>query len=245
MRRSSKTLPPRIPLYGLYAKLGVSPNASPQAIGDAYNVLERAYCPRGTDTDDAMRRGFAEIENAAALLRNPRTRWLYDRGYLDDRGDSTRAGRARETRVCAFGLSGMFILFGCLGGLIFNSWAPVSKRPAVSVSASAALTPAARSGITSLKPEFAKPIAGQTEKLLINPPSEALRIGLAEAQARQLEQAALASALPPEVWELDIWLTHSAAHNEGSAAAASPVLRTAQCRACLSNINNSCSKVCP
>ena len=96
MYGSDRLEPPRGPYSKLYAKLGVSPDASAEDIELAYKVLEQTYRPGGAYLDDVMHLAFTEIANAAAILRNPRTRKAYDQGYIDERGRRTKAGmRAR------------------------------------------------------------------------------------------------------------------------------------------------------
>jgi hypothetical protein len=108
----------------LYAKLGISPDATPEAIEAAYRVLEKAYRPDGTYADDVMHQAFIEISSAAGILRNPGMRRLYDRNYIDESGRPTAAGLARAARarmtaiVC--GASIAFIA----GLFILNVWGP-------------------------------------------------------------------------------------------------------------------------
>jgi curved DNA-binding protein CbpA len=82
----------------LYEKLGVSPNSSAAEICAAYEVLERAYRPGGAYLDDVMHGAFMDISNAAALLRDPKDRKLYDLGYIDEAGRTTEFGRAHAKR---------------------------------------------------------------------------------------------------------------------------------------------------
>ena len=65
----------------------------------AYRVLEQAYRPGGAYVDDVMHLAFTEISRAASILSNPKTRKLYDRGYIDEFGKPTKAGLARTSRV--------------------------------------------------------------------------------------------------------------------------------------------------
>jgi curved DNA-binding protein CbpA len=108
----------------LYTKLGVSPNASTDAIRLAYQVLAEAFCPDGAYTDDAMHHDLSEIQRAAEILGNPRTRRRYDLGYIDDSGRPTEAGLAHARRIRTFGLSGLAAAGAML--LIMGFW-PSSK----------------------------------------------------------------------------------------------------------------------
>ena len=65
----------------------------------AYRVLEQAYRPGGAYVDDVMHLAFTEISRAASILGNPKTRKLYDRGYIDEFGKPTKAGLACTSRV--------------------------------------------------------------------------------------------------------------------------------------------------
>src|SRR6185312_16270150 len=82
----------------LYAKLAVSPNASPETIQTAYLALKKAYNPDGGYSDDLLYEAFSQISNAAAILGNPKTRKFYDRGYIDEAGALTQAGLADKSR---------------------------------------------------------------------------------------------------------------------------------------------------
>jgi curved DNA-binding protein CbpA len=99
MYQSRTAAQPRGRKNGLYAKLGISPNASQREIETAYRVLEQAYRPGGAYTDDVMHQAFLEISNAAAILADPRRRRLYDLNYIDETGNITQAGLARAARV--------------------------------------------------------------------------------------------------------------------------------------------------
>ncbi len=120
MYRPNKAAPPRSRYLSLYAKLGVSPNASADAIRLAYQVLQEAYCPGGAYTDDAMQQSFSEIRNAAELLGNPKTRKLYDLGYIDEAGRQTEAGRAHASRFRV--VSGVLLTLSGAAVLFFGFW---------------------------------------------------------------------------------------------------------------------------
>ncbi len=90
----------RKPYTNLYAKLGLSSEASADEIRSRYKALEGAYRPGGAYLDDVMHLAFSEISNAAAILSNPKTRRLYDRGYVDETGRPTEIGlAARRSRI--------------------------------------------------------------------------------------------------------------------------------------------------
>ncbi|MGA7327112.1 MAG: J domain-containing protein [Rhodomicrobium sp.] len=82
----------------LYAKLGVSPGASPEAVGQAYYNLAKAHHPDLTAGDEAKANAFAEILAAAVILRDPERRNLYDRGFIDDDGSFIDLRRLYERR---------------------------------------------------------------------------------------------------------------------------------------------------
>ena len=131
MGRSTKTVPPRgrySRYNSLYSKLGVSPDASAETIRSAYRVLENVYRPDGAYTDDVMAQAFAEIAGAAAILCDPKTRKLYDRGYIDETGGRTKAGLARASRIRKAGVFGTLAVFGFAGLLVFNLWSGSSIR---------------------------------------------------------------------------------------------------------------------
>ncbi len=113
---------PRSPNNKLYAKLGVSPDASAEDIESAYKVLEQTYRPGGAYADDVMHLAFTEISNAAEILRNPRKRKAYDQGYIDERGRPTKAGAARAARIRTVGLGSGLLLASVAGFGILSSW---------------------------------------------------------------------------------------------------------------------------
>lgn len=82
----------------LYRKLGLDKDASPATIHRAYRTLAKAYHPDGTAADEVMEKAFVENAAAAEILRDPKKRSLYDRGYVNDFGDLTSAGARREQR---------------------------------------------------------------------------------------------------------------------------------------------------
>ena len=116
----SETAPLRIPHNTLYAKLGVPPGVSTEAIQRAYKVLEETYRPGGAYVDDVMHLAFTEISRAASILGNPKTRKLYDQGYIDEFGKRTKAGLARASRVRTAVLAGAFLSIGFAGLAIFG-----------------------------------------------------------------------------------------------------------------------------
>ena len=105
----SETAPLHTPQNSLYAKLGVPPGVSTEAIRRAYRVLEETYRPGGAYVDDVMHLAFTEISRAASILGNPKTRKLYDQGYIDEFGKQTKAGLARASRVRTAVLAGAFV----------------------------------------------------------------------------------------------------------------------------------------
>jgi curved DNA-binding protein CbpA len=133
MYQSSRAAQPRRRYNDLYAKLGISPNASPQEIQAAYRVLKKAYCPGGTYTDDVMHQAFLEISNAAVILGNPRKRKLYDLNYIDEAGKLTQSGLAHATRArkaAIFGVASIAVIAGLLI-LNFGGPAPGINRKSV------------------------------------------------------------------------------------------------------------------
>ena len=117
MDKSDNTrLPPRLSKR-LYNKLGVAPDASIEAIRAAHKVLEDVYRPGGAYIDDVMHQAYMEIAAAAAILTNPKTRKLYDKGYIDERGKPTQAGVAKASRDRKAVLAGALVS-ACLGGLL-------------------------------------------------------------------------------------------------------------------------------
>ena len=117
----SETAPLRTAQNTLYAKLGVSPGVSTEAIRNAYRVLEEIYRPGGAYVDDVMHLAFREISRAASILGNPKTRKLYDQGYIDEFGKRTKAGLARVSRVRTAVLAGAFLSIGFAGLAVFSN----------------------------------------------------------------------------------------------------------------------------
>jgi len=91
-----------------------------EAIRRAYRVLEETYRPGGAYVDDVMHLAFTEISRAASILGNPKTRKLYDQGYIDEFGKQTKAGLARASRVRAAVLTGAFLSIGFAGLAVFS-----------------------------------------------------------------------------------------------------------------------------
>ncbi len=105
----------------LYTRLGMPPGASTEEIRRAYEVLEEVYRPGGASIDDAMHLAFTEISRAASILGNPRTRRLYDRGYIDEFGKRTSSGRARTAKMRAVVVASAFLAAGLTGLAVFTS----------------------------------------------------------------------------------------------------------------------------
>jgi curved DNA-binding protein CbpA len=127
---------PRSRYNDLYAKLGISRDASPEEIQAAYRVLEKVYCPGGTYTDDVMHQSFLEISNAAAILGNPSKRRLYDLNCIDETGKLTQTGLARAARVRKAAFFSVALIAAIAGLLFLNSGAPVPEDNRKSVQAS-------------------------------------------------------------------------------------------------------------
>jgi curved DNA-binding protein CbpA len=128
MHNANRSVPARSRYLSLYGKLGVSPNASPQSIHAAYEVLKSAYCPGGAYIDDAMHEAFSEIRNAAKILCNPKTRRLYDLGYIDEAGRQTGAGRAHAVRLRTAWMSSAAV-FAVLAIVLSSLWISPKEAP--------------------------------------------------------------------------------------------------------------------
>ncbi len=115
-----ETAPLRTPYKSLYAKLGVPPGASTEAIRRAYQVLKDAYQPGGAYVDDVMHLAFTEISRAASILGNPKTRTLYDQGYIDEFGKPTKAGVARASRARSAIFATALFTIGLAGLAVFT-----------------------------------------------------------------------------------------------------------------------------
>jgi curved DNA-binding protein CbpA len=76
-----------------YALLGLTPNASDEEIRDAYYELAKAYHPDKRKHDEKAEEAFRAIARAAAILRDPERRSLYDRGII---GEATDLAVPRE-----------------------------------------------------------------------------------------------------------------------------------------------------
>ncbi len=176
MYGSDRLEPPRGPYSKLYAKLGVSPDASAEDIELAYKVLEQTYRPGGAYLDDVMHLAFTEIANAAAILRNPRTRKAYDQGYIDERGRRTKAGMARAARIRTIAFGSAFLLAGLAGVMIMSSGVvtPINR---------------ASEGADSLKKE-----TQATPQVKITPQSQAIEPA---SPPRPQEQASKPDVKPP------------------------------------------------
>lgn len=67
----------------LYRLLGLSPDASNDEIRNAYYALAKAYHPDQPNEDENAEEVFKAITRAAAILRDPEKRRLYDTGIGD------------------------------------------------------------------------------------------------------------------------------------------------------------------
>jgi curved DNA-binding protein CbpA len=68
----------------LYTVLDLKPNASPEEIRTAYYELARLYHPDRRKQDEKAEEAFRAIARAAAILRDPEQRRLYDRGDISE-----------------------------------------------------------------------------------------------------------------------------------------------------------------
>ncbi len=137
-------MPPPRSSRDLYAKLGVTPNASFEAIRRAHKVLKDTYCPGGAYIDDAMHQAYMEVAGAAAILTNPKTRKLYDQGEIDDSGNPTPAALAKTSRARKKSLAGALVI-ACLGGLLILGLRDLNRssvRPTEGAGNKIAVTPA-------------------------------------------------------------------------------------------------------
>jgi DnaJ domain len=176
----------------LYAKLGLSRGASPEAIKHAYHTLAKAYHPDGAAADEVMEQAFAEIAVAASILRDPKMRSLYDRGYINNFGDFTSVGRERQRRRRERQVFGSVLVFSFLAALPIVYWGLTGKQetPRVRVEqknaqaqpqphdhatvsapnpTNVALTPEKRSQLTNAEPA---PIEPLPTKRATNVPAE-------------------------------------------------------------------------
>ena len=187
----SETAPLRIPHNTLYAKLGVPPSVSTEAIPRAYKVLEETYRPGGAYVDDVMHLAFTEISRAASILGNPKTRKLYDQGYIDEFGKRTKAGLARASRVRTAVLAGSFLSIGFAGLAIFG----IGHSNGPLESASHINPPAQRA------PEASLPVS------MPRPPEQAQQSASTEKSGSQVPDAApplqadARDYLPPKTWD--------------------------------------------
>jgi curved DNA-binding protein CbpA len=254
----------------LYAKLGISPDASPEAIEAAYRVLERAYRPDGAYADDVMHRAFIEISSAAAILGNPRTRRLYDRNYIDESGRPTPAGLARAARARKAAIFSGGLSAAVAGLFILNFWGPAPEADRKSVQAgpppqqavakesrpavvSPSHEPAAKTEANEAangSPSGGAPIREPTSqrwqkfRYYSHPPS-------AERHARRFAgstelggETGSSGARAPGFWERDIRSPDSRPQGR-IAASDSATLKSAQCLACLTSGSANCSRACP
>jgi curved DNA-binding protein CbpA len=70
----------------LYSRLGINRKATDEQVRTAYYRLAKVFHPdrrKGSESDEEA---FTSIVRAAAILRDPRRRRLYDRGAIDEEG---------------------------------------------------------------------------------------------------------------------------------------------------------------
>jgi hypothetical protein len=79
----------------LYALLGLKRGAPDSEIRDAYYRLAKKYHPDGRKADAKAEEAFKAITRAAAILRDPEMRSLYDRG---ESGELALAAKRRAAR---------------------------------------------------------------------------------------------------------------------------------------------------
>jgi hypothetical protein len=271
MYQSSGAARPRSRYNNLYAKLGISPDASPDEIQAAYRVLEKAYRPDGTYADDVMHQAFLEISGAAVILGNRRARKLYDRNYIDETGRPTQAGLARTAQVRKAAIfSGAFIALAA-GLLIVNFGGPAPEANRKSVLAGlppqkiAAAEPPRPAVSPSTEPDTKteankpgeeNPNIGASAQASVQdylPPVEVIKPknGAAEVRSEPIQAPGKPRRRPyrqyshaPDLREQDVEL--SGPLDRGRIAASdSPVLKSAQCLACLTDDRVNCSKTCP
>ncbi|MGA7325830.1 MAG: J domain-containing protein [Rhodomicrobium sp.] len=103
----------------LYFRLGLRPGASADQIRDAYFELAKAYHPDRRSSDAKADESFKEIVLAAAILRDPEKRKLYDRGEIAVESLPATNTRLREERyyfttcllAVAIGIAGCAVFF--------------------------------------------------------------------------------------------------------------------------------------
>jgi curved DNA-binding protein CbpA len=83
----------------IYAALGVDYSASPDEIRKAFYVKASAFHPDRNPGDEIAAEIFKTLAKGAEILRDPRTRQLYDRGEIDHSGRLTTQGVRRRRRV--------------------------------------------------------------------------------------------------------------------------------------------------
>ncbi|MGA7328683.1 MAG: DnaJ domain-containing protein [Rhodomicrobium sp.] len=195
MYKLNKTLPLRRQPNILYAKLGVSPDASAEAIRSAYRVLEGVYCPDGAYSDDVMQHAFLEISNAAGIPCNPRTRWLYDCGYIDERGRPTRAGSERASRLRRLRISGALISFAVL--FIIAFWVTNPNGAHTGIQASPSQASPSEGRVTQNRDQaFQKVVSPAMEKTIVFADQSPLAAAATAATETMLEEYPLPSIAP-------------------------------------------------
>jgi curved DNA-binding protein CbpA len=91
----------------LYTLLGLKPSASDDEIRNAYYELAKVYHPDGRRQDPKAKEAFRAIARAAAILRDPEQRRLYDRSH--DSGSRLLA-QHRTQRKGRFGRAAVVFL---------------------------------------------------------------------------------------------------------------------------------------
>jgi curved DNA-binding protein CbpA len=243
----------------LYATLGVSPGASTEAIRRAYRVLEDAYRPGGAYVDDVMHLAFTEISRAASILGAPKTRKLYDQGYIDEFGKPTKAGLARKSRVrtAIFSSSALFAI-GLAGLAVFavesqnrESGPMESATDAASVQRASELSPPPTADQTLKSVSNDKPaLQGSDGAAPLQAGARDPAIQAAQAKPRERRtpnperrRVARLSKPGPGIVQSYIWFGAPAPVSRPIRAA--QTLKTAHCLACLTDHRADCSRTCP
>jgi hypothetical protein len=111
----------------LYTLLGLSRSASDDEIRNAYYGLAKAYHPDGRKQVEKSEEAFRAIARAAAILRDPEKRRLYDRGDISpatnlvDLGDVPRRNSYRRLALVFFSvLTVTFVVGTGLSVIVFR-----------------------------------------------------------------------------------------------------------------------------